>query len=105
MEYPEKNSLASFQWEIAQFQKDEEEGRKTSAHLTGREFNVAELTERDSEIWEKIKNGSITMDEFQKYSFEVEKDGNQSRSIFKAMAANIATTVIGNKYLESQRQK
>ena len=100
MENIEKNLLASFQAEIAQFKKDEEEGRKPTVHLAGQKFSPTDLTERDQEIWEKIKNESITMDEFIKYREEVTKDGNKSRLVFVAMAANKATPVINKKYID-----
>ena len=98
MENLEKNLLTSFQQEIDQFRREEIERKRPTVHLMSESFNVTELTDHDRLIWEKIKNETITFEEFSKYRSEVTQDSNQSRLTFMAMAANKATVPLNKKY-------
>jgi|SRR3989344_274401 len=98
MENLEKNLLTSFQQEIDQFRREEIEGKRPTVHLMSESFNVTELTDYDRLIWEKIKNETITFEEFSKYRSEVTQDSNQSRLTFMAMAANKAMVPLNKKY-------
>lgn len=94
----QENLLNSFRQEIGQFRQEEIEGKRTTVHLTREGFNPEELTDRDQEIWDKIKDETITFEEFTEYRSEVVQDGNKSRLTFMAMAANKATVPLNKKY-------
>lgn len=112
----EQNKVAEeiklFQQGIEQYRKGEQEKSISTAHFDNPDFNAAELTQKDKEIWDKIQDGSIDAEKFAEYRREVEfeegskiEDGRySSRLDFFAFAANKATGVIAKKQLEITRK-
>lgn len=103
-------NLNSFQAEIAALKQEEEEsGKSPTAHFKewkGVEFNPAELTEDDLEIWGKTKDESLTEEDFHAYReklMEEDRERNSSRKMFLAFIANKATSIFGLRYLEKNK--
>lgn len=98
--------------ELEKFKEDfravvEAENEKGTAHFRKMKsedynFDPADLQAEDMEIWEKIKNGSVTMEDFHAYRAKVEKfmalnPGSKkalSRNIFASYAANKANNIL-----------
>jgi hypothetical protein len=104
----EEYSLERFQGDITDFAAGEVVGETKSGHFLtvasgerelNPDFDVTKLTEKDREIWRKIKNRTITLEEFREYSDAVGAldDGDAakaSRVIFLEFAANKAMRAI-----------
>ena len=104
----EEYSLGLFQQEMADFAAKEISGEIESGHflVSGTEtreprpeFDASLLTEEDREIWEKVKRGTITVDNFHDYAFRVdaltdEDPAKSTRVIFSEFAGNKAMTAI-----------
>ena len=104
----EEYSLKQFQDEMAVFAAKESSGEIESGHflISGtatRElkpgFDPSLLAEEDRGIWEKIKNGTITLDEFHEYASRVaaldDSDlAKRSRVTFSEFAGNKAMRAI-----------
>lgn len=102
-----------FQQSIEQYQKGEREKTIPTGHFDNPDFNAAELTKKDKEIWDKIADESLTAEEFAKYRQEVESEEKSninasersSRLDFYAFAANKASIVLMKKQLEALKTK
>jgi hypothetical protein len=104
-------SMERFRGDIGNFAIREATGDIKSGHflVPGTEsrepnpnFDISKLTEEDQEIWEKIKDGTITLESFRKYTDVVgaldEGDpAKASRVTFSEFAANKASRVIFNQ--------
>ena len=101
-------SLEQFRAEIAAFAAREISGEEESGHflaagIPGREskpeFDTARLTDEDRDIWQKIKDGTIGLDEFHAYARGVSAlDNNDpakpSRVVFSEFAGNMSMRAI-----------
>lgn len=105
----EKTELRSFVDEIAQMQQEERD-KGLTAHFTfpSAPFNPEDLTLEDKKIWDKVKSGSITWDDYRAYEAEISKavaDPKDrraaSRAVFKMFIANKATPVLSWRDSES----
>src|SRR6266404_2625000 len=96
-ENPERSktqTLEEFREEIRRFVEAEESGKEPTSHFTegptserSPNFSVDELTEDDLRVWQKIKNGSITMEGWDAYKNSVpNKSAVSSRTMFLAFA-------------------
>lgn len=87
----EEPQLGQFREEIERL-KTIEEKAGTSAHLRGAEnipeVNTAELTNEDMEIWQKLKDNILTIEEFENYRNDVVNLGNSSRGDFVGFVGN-----------------
>ena len=76
-------------------------------------FDPAELQAEDMEIWKKIKNGSVTMEDFRAYRAKIEKfmisrPGSKeavSRNVFLSYAANKANNILMRSELEKTKKE
>ena len=104
----EEGKLDKFKKEIAEIKQKETKGELSTIHLSETEYrkavDVNELTEKDMEIWEKLKEGTLRTDEFREYRAEIPKD-NQSRIDFAAFIANKLSIITLRKYREEERKK
>jgi hypothetical protein len=106
----EQYSIEQFRDEIAELAVTESNNGnflKPNTHERNLNFDVSHLTEEDRAIWEKIKNGTITREEFDAYADGVvaldEHDpATESRVIFCKVAANKATVVITRRVFEKR---
>ena len=103
-------SLKQFQEEMADFVAKEISGEEGSGHflISGTstrepkpEFDPVCLTEEDRDVWAKIKNETITLDEFHRYADELGALDNAdpakpSRVIFSEFAGNKVVRAIFN---------
>jgi hypothetical protein len=115
----EEPSLPRFQEEMANFAHAEGTGEIESGHflLSGFEtreldpdFDPSKLTEDDWAIWKKIKDGTITLEEFNAYRPSVvaldDKDpGRKSRMIFVEFAGNKAMNAIFEHVFPGKRKE
>ena len=113
----EQNKVADemelFRQGVEQYRKGEQEKTISTGHFDNPDFNPAELTLEDKEVWDKIQDGSIDAQTFAEYRQEVESEEGQkveagqysSRSDFLAFVANKATGIIAKKQLEALKTK
>ncbi|HEY4525847.1 MAG TPA: hypothetical protein VJL32_01970 [Candidatus Paceibacterota bacterium] len=80
--------------EISYWMAEESMGKRETAHLTDPEFNPRELRLEDEEIWHKIKNETITKEEFAEYLLKTKNVSNVSVKIFCEFVSNLAQFVI-----------
>lgn len=92
-----EGALENFQKEI-QLIKEEAEATGGPVHL--REVNVLELTLEDREIWEKVKSGNITREDFLRYRPQPTSNVSHSRKEFSGFIANKMIPVINRLRLE-----
>lgn len=87
-----------FVQEIKEWIEQEHSGLKESKHLTYENFDPNNLRREDEEIWEKVKNKTITREEFSEYRrIARELAQNGSVQIFSSFIANRAMPVIIRK--------
>jgi hypothetical protein len=106
----EQYSMEQFRGEIAELAARESNNGnffKPNTYERNPNFDVSHLTEDDRAIWEKIKSGAITREEFNAYADGVVAldEGNpatESRVIFSKVASNKATVVIARQALEKR---
>ena len=107
-EQPELKSFESFFREIEALQASEKEKEPKgggTAHFLYSDFNPRELTQEDVDIWEKVKSGEITWDDWRSYaeSFIDQKTMTlregipRSRDTFRAFIGNKANPVLFKK--------
>jgi hypothetical protein len=89
--------LIEFQKEI---QSIKEEAETTGGPVHLREVNVLELTLEDREIWEKVKSGSVTREDFLHYRPQLTSNVSHSRKEFSGFIANKMIPVINRLRLE-----
>ena len=86
---PNPDEIESFRKEIGGIIKEQAEvGRE--AHFFDINLRLEELTEEDMDIWKKIKDGTITEDDFSAYRASVKSETSETRLAFFAFAANKA---------------
>lgn len=116
-----KNRLKSFIEEIKELLRQEEAGEVRTAHLKKPEylkdeeyhFSPEELTEADMEMWDRLKQDNITIEEFQEYKDLVVAEElaqgrdwkTSSRLIFVELAANRANVVVNKHILDEYNKK
>ena len=114
MEQPpsKQENLSAFIAEISALRDEEVEARNNpdpskwkTGHFLEAGFKPEELTEADREIWEKIKNGSITREEALAHRNTLKADNNFSRRLFGEFIANKAYAVIGNREMDAREKK
>jgi len=88
--------LAAFHEEIAALKREEEEQGKTG-HFLKPGFDPAELTEDDLAIWERVKSGEATREQFEQYRKGLQEAGGASRSAFGSFIANKMVGVLASK--------
>ena len=101
--------MVNFKDEIRLIAEKEREDQKT-AHFRG--LNPEELSVPDMEIWEKVKNESITREDFDRYRNNLVDEGSgdvkdnvpQSRVIFLAFIANKVIVIFLKKELEERKK-
>ncbi len=109
--------------ELGKFREDfravvEAENERGTAHFRKMksedyDFDPADLQAEDMEIWKKIKNGSVTIEEFRAYRAKIEKfmisrPGSKeavSRNVFLSYAANKANSVLMRQELEKTKEE
>ncbi len=109
--------------ELEKFREDfravvETENEKGTAHFRKMksedyDFDPADLQAEDLDIWKKIKNGSVTMEDFKAYRAKVEKfmasnPGSKralSRNTFMSYAANKANNILMRSELEKTKEE
>jgi len=110
-----KYSMDQFRDEIAELAaravKEHSDGNFfiQGTHEPNSHFDVSQLTEEDWDIWKKIKEGTITIEEFRSYADGVlsldEHDGaTESRVIFSKVASNRATVAIVRRVLPKKEK-
>lgn len=109
MENGEKKeyTIDGFRNEIAEIARKELEEGKT-ADFSGKEIASSELTEDDMEIWLKIKDGSVTQEDFEKYREIYKKEKGFDVPIrhgFLSLAGNKANRVIGERWWKEEKEK
>jgi len=103
--FEKKNGLAGFIDEIKELQRQEMAGELPTGYFFARgkaELNPEELTEADMDIWAKVKDGSVTIEDFQAYKDTVFAEGmaaeidpeKTSRGAFVRFIGNKANAVI-----------
>ena len=104
----ERMTLEEFRSEMADFVFGEVSGEEKSGHFlepnkdvrqANLNFDPSKLTEEDRDIWEKIKDKSITIEEFHAYAGLVSQldkadPARQSRVIFSEFAGNMSMRAI-----------
>ena len=109
--------LASFKSEMASIARMEKEGKLRTAYFAGSGFDVNELTDADKMIWDKIKNESITKEDWRTYRNKVVLDPKQpghislrgntssSRRTFIHYASNKVTVIFGKRELKQEKNQ
>jgi hypothetical protein len=114
----EKMNLELFQDEMAAFVAREISGEEESGHFlepnkdvrqSNINFDASELTEEDRDIWEKIKDKSITSEEFHAYAGAVSHldkadPTRASRVIFSEFAGNMSMRAIFERAFPEKEQ-
>ncbi len=99
--------LEKFWEEMAKFQENEKLYGKSGHFLHTPGFQPKELVAEDMLIWEKVKDESLTPEEFFTYKEKFQKSGegyDSSRGLFYQMAANKANSIFLNRSMDEQRQ-
>ncbi len=104
--------LQKFTEEIAEL-SDREKRERETAHFSNSNFNPSELTWEDKLIWDKVKDASITREEFNTYRADiidprtrsVKDDVAYSRYTFFSFIGNKATRVIGMREFAEEKKK
>lgn len=102
----EKVFVEKFRKEINQM-KEKDIKQEKPAHLF--EVNPEELILKDAEIWERVKNETVTKDDFQTYKSEfIDKEGNfrenlpKSRLKFLQFIANKVNVIFLNQQIKKK---
>lgn len=92
------SELNEFRDEIRRIRDEEISGKRGTAHLfksyiddKENPVDIANLTERDYEIWSKLKNKTLNKEEFEKYRTGIEETGSD-RYQFAMFVGNLLTT-------------
>lgn len=95
--------------EIRAYREKELRRELTSGHLIDEAFSADELEDADLEIWEKVRDGTITQDEFNAYNQEFLRLGgnwgasvNFSRRRFVEFVRNLAGGIFAKRQLEEE---
>lgn len=73
-ETPLEQRMAEFRAEISELKRKEDDKEDSSSHFQFGEFNPADLTEKDMEIYEKFKKGTLSVEELDQYRDQVMKE-------------------------------
>ncbi len=104
--------LQVFRQEIDAIVAEEKAHPENAQHLAlYPNFATAELNVADMEIWNKVKAGTISLEEYRAWQHEVEEEVPvdlsaveqgiiPSRKLFARFVMNQATPIFGNKYLD-----
>ena len=92
---------------------EEEKRDGTPAHFLNSNFNPRDLTLEDKRIWDKVRDESITREDFNAYresiidprTRNVKGDIAYSRYTFSAFIENKATPVIGMREAKETKEK
>jgi hypothetical protein len=101
--------LKDFREEIGLIIEEERANQKT-AHFN--ELKPEELSPEDLEVWEKIKDGSVTQENMKEYKNiffdgegKIKENITPGRKEFMAFANNKANIVLLNKQIKQMRSK
>ncbi len=103
MSHETADPMRTFREEMTAWRDAEASGEKKSGHLIKiPDFDVNDLTEEDMDIWNKIKDETITKEDANAYREKVNKvlqagDLPRSRHEFAAFAANLITAAVGRR--------
>ena len=98
--FEKKNGLAGFIDEIKELQRQEMAGELPAGYFFAQgkaELNPEELTEADMEIWTKVKDKSVTIEDFQAYKDLVFAEGMAAEIDPEESARGAFVRFIGNK--------
>lgn len=93
-----ENPLHGFWEEIKEVERNE-----SAAHFEHGDFNAEELTEKDRDIWERLKDGSITREDLSEYRRDVGEE-SESRKIFLGFISNKAMGMFLKKEIENRKK-
>lgn len=115
--FERSGGLAEFREKIKEFADMERSGESKTGHFIseGATFNPEALTDEDLNIWRKIEDETITLDDFHEYQGQViaelmaegtsEEDlPNSPRMIFAAFVANKAMPIVNKAVMEALKK-
>ncbi len=73
-------------------------------HVQGDVFDVAQLTDADAEIWQEVKNGTLTKEELVEYDREAMASENPSRFTFLKIVRNKAMGIFLQRAVEAKKK-
>ena len=102
-----EDELAAFQTEIAALREAETSGGVETSHLSdregfgipaGRKFNPAELTTADFTVWQGLKDGTLTREQYAEYKRKLPRHKeNYTRAQFGSLLENRVTPYLARR--------
>lgn len=97
----EEAELVSFRDEIERAVELDKQNQASGHFKDIKKFNKTELTLRDMYIWRKVKDGSVTEEEFRSYRKACESTKlSSSRDAFVQWVSNLANIPLARKRLQ-----
>lgn len=107
----EKDPVSAFVGEIASLVGEERKTR-TTAYFSDPNFHAEELTIEDKEMWDRVKEGTATIEGFEEYRKKLHKSLEEqpqrhysSREIFAEFLANRVMDIEGERELERKKKE